>query len=237
MVFGLLAGLGAAILLQQFAVTPLTLPFLLAMLVAGILLIGIAVPSLMYALRSPEAVTHQEHTRRRSPRVATIGLVALLVLVAIALVAVTATAQTDGPCTTHINGEETQERMTLREDGVVAWSITSHSGNISSWQLSVEYAGIQLPLSEGEDDPPEQQTKRDVSNVNDYPDYGVGIYRVTGTAVLEDGETCTGTTDLVVRGNPFATILGWAGTVFMLGGGVAGTVTANNAVNRDLEGR
>lgn len=234
--FGLLSGLGAAILLQQFAVAPLTLPFLLAMLAAGLVLIGIAVPTILYAFRSPEPDPEHPPSRAR-PRIATISIVALLVLAALVLVAVTVGAQTEGPCTTRINGEETDERVTLREDGTIAWSMTSHAGNISSWEVFLEYAGIPIPLSVGDDDPPEEQSKSDVADVDDYPDYGVGVYRVTGTAVLEDGETCTGTTDVVVPGNPFATILGWAGTVFMLGGVVGATVSANTAVNRDLERR
>lgn len=55
-VFGLLAGLGAAVLLQQYAVTLLTLPLLIGMGLAGALLIGIGLPTLLLHTLASRAV-------------------------------------------------------------------------------------------------------------------------------------------------------------------------------------
>lgn len=52
---GALAGLGVAVLLQQYAVTPLTLPFLLLMLALGAAVIGVGLPTLLLHLRKPKS--------------------------------------------------------------------------------------------------------------------------------------------------------------------------------------
>ncbi len=47
LILGLIAGAGAAVLLQQFAVTPLTVGLLVGCAIGGALLLGIALPTVI----------------------------------------------------------------------------------------------------------------------------------------------------------------------------------------------
>jgi hypothetical protein len=55
-VFGAIAGLGIAVLLQQYGLALLTLPFLLLMLLVGGVVIGIGLPTLLLHTLRPKPV-------------------------------------------------------------------------------------------------------------------------------------------------------------------------------------
>lgn len=227
--FGAVAGFGMAILLQQFAVTPLTTMFLLAMTLMGMLVIGIALPT---ALAHGRAQGGDRERSRGAPRITAFSLVALLTIVALVVAVMGAQAQQSGEqdgCSAAINGERSQDRVEVPESGVIEWSLTSHDGNIASWEIMLHYAWLTFPLDVGLDLPPETATKNGTEDLNDYPRYGVGVYRLSGTVHDEHGGTCTGTVDVVVPGNPLLTPLGLAALVLTTVGVVGGSVSANNA--------
>jgi hypothetical protein len=68
-------------------------------------------------------------------------------------------------------------------------------------------------------------------DVSDYATYSVGVYRVSGTAILNDGTRCTGAALVNVTGrNPVTTVAGGAATgglaVATVGAAVAGVAAA-----------
>lgn len=234
--FGAVAGFGLAVLLQQFAVTPLTTLFLLAMVLMGIIVIGIALPT---ALAHARAQPQTEDSSRGAPRATAFSLAALLTLVALVVAVMGAQAQQpaqqDEDCTATINGERTQERVELSETGEIDWSLSSRSGNISSWEVLLHYGWFSFPLDVGQDSPPVQDTKEGTKDLKDYPNYGVGVYRLTGTVSDENGGTCTGTIDAVVPGNPLVTPMGLAALALTTIGVVGGSLSANTATRPGRE--
>lgn len=62
-------------------------------------------------------------------------------------------------------------------------------------------------------------------SVSDYATYGVGLYKVTSTATLSSGGSCSGSALVNVTGNPLTTVAG-AAAAAGVGVGVAGLAVA-----------
>lgn len=231
--WGAVAGLGLAVLLQQAAVTPMTTPFLLAMVAAGVLVVGLAVPTtILLVRRSREPVQATSAVGSRF-----MGAMMVFVVLLVALVLATMGAHAQGPqqegrCSASVNGQTASDRVVLPEDGSVEWELTSEAGMIAGWEVLLEYAFLDYPLDVGTDRPPVQDTKRDTASLDDYPRVGVGVYRLEGRVLDENGNTCTGTLDVVVPGNPLTAPMGLAATGLLALGLIGGTVSGSRAAGR-----
>lgn len=152
----------------------------------------------------------------------------LIVVLAFLVLATPGNAAVTGPCQGFINGQEIHsQEITVPENGTVAWNFDSTGGFVHSWTVQLNSPFGNLPIDQGEDEEPDKTSIGGVANVNDYAQYGVGLYQLTGS-VLTDSGTCTGTVNIVVQGNPLTTVAGaiGAGATVIGAGGAAATSVA-----------
>jgi len=135
-----------------------------------------------------------------------------------------------GPCEASIAGVDAKTRsassasdaIPVEVDAVIPVTMSTPAG-LESHDLDLEYAGITWTVSSETDDG--DTSASDEIVVADYADYGVGLYRVSGSARLTDGSTCKGTVLVDVQGNPLTTVAGLA-AAGMVGAGAAAVAGA-----------
>jgi hypothetical protein len=135
-----------------------------------------------------------------------------------------------GPCEATIAGVDAKTRsassasdaIPVEADAVITVTMSTPAG-LESHDLDLEYAGITWTVSSETDDG--DTSASDEILVADYADYGVGLYRVSGSARLADGSTCKGSVLVDVQGNPLTTAAGLAAAA-MVGAGVAAVAGA-----------
>jgi len=124
-----------------------------------------------------------------------------------------AAADVTGPCTATMNGVDVNTidtpgtALEVPHDGTVSIDVVS-SGAITSHTVKLEpIGGLGFTADEGTD---EGNGWRGTVNVADYAKYGVGVYKVTGSATGPGG--CSGTAFVKVTGkSPLSTAAGAAG--------------------------
>jgi hypothetical protein len=153
---GLVAGAGAAVLVQQHGIAPLTPSLALAGLAAG-LAAGVAVPSLAFGFT---VLVHNRRLRAvrrtRATGAATAGAMAVLAAGAVLAVVVPvrpAAATTDGPCIVKIQRVDVAERAAtksaaifLSESERLRVSVRSLA-KIDSSRLSTNVAGVDVEVA------------------------------------------------------------------------------------------
>lgn len=159
-----------------------------------------------------------------------VGVAGATVLVTVLVVATAAGGPAEativGPCEASIAGVDAKTRsassasdaIPVEADAVIAVTMSS-PGGLESHDLDLEYAGITWTVSSETDDG--ETSASDEILVADYADYGVGLYRVSGSARLADGSTCKGTVLVDVQGNPLTTVAGLAAAAMVGVGGAA----------------
>ena len=129
------------------------------------------------------------------------------------MLAGTAGADVTGPCTATMNGVDVNTidtpgtALEVPHDGTVSIDVVS-SGAITSHTVKLEpIGGLGFTADEGTD---EGNGWSGTVNVADYAKYGVGIYKVTGSAT--GSGACSGTAFVKVTGkSPISTAAGAAG--------------------------
>jgi hypothetical protein len=127
-----------------------------------------------------------------------------------------------------INGHDFHGTISVPENNTVWWEFHSNAGNIQSWDVSLHYMGMAIPIDSGVDEEPDKPMKKGIADVNSYAKYGVGIYKLTGSVVAEGG-TCAGEVNIVVKGNPLATMIGAGAagaSALGVGGGIGSALSS-----------
>ena len=148
--------------------------------------------------------------------------IAFVVILALAA-APQAPATIEGPCEATVAGEDVVARDTFtRSDpisvpqtGAVAVTMTAEEP-IDRLKLEIEFAGIRHTAY---DEPTTVPSSTGVVPVEDYATYGVGLYKIVGTATGE-GFTCEAAALVDVAGNPLETALGAIGVAMVVVGGL-----------------
>jgi hypothetical protein len=125
----------------------------------------------------------------------------------------TAWAEVDGNCEATIKGVDVRNRSStsagdaidVDENEVVAVAMTSPVG-FASHKIDLEIAGVRRTVSSKTDEGDTQWSG--TVNVKDYAWAGAGLYKVIGSATLEDGSTCSGAALINVTRNPLTTVVG-----------------------------
>lgn len=169
------------------------------------------------------------------------GLVAGLLLGAGAVLGsgAVAGAAITGPCDITVDGASIKDLSSSDPgDAIVVgpddrFSVTfTADGDLQSHAIDLDYAGITWSVVDNNDTKAVNTVTRYVS-VADYRRYGVGLYKVSGNAVLSDGRTCEGAVLVKVTGSPFATAAGIGSGLLTLAG-VAGIGAATVATTRGV---
>ncbi len=148
-----------------------------------------------------------------------IALVVILGLVA----APEALATIEGPCEATIAGEDVVARDTFAKSdaisvpqtGAVPVTITAERP-IERLQLEIEFAGFGYTAH---DEPTTVTEATGVVPVDDYARYGIGLYKIVGTATGQ-GFTCEATALVDVQGNPLETAAGAIAVGMIVVGGL-----------------
>jgi hypothetical protein len=148
--------------------------------------------------------------------------IAFVVILALAA-APEALATIDGPCDATIAGEDvvardtyaTSEAISVPQTGAVAVTITAERP-IDRLKLDFEFAGFRYTAY---DEPTTVKSSTGVVPVDEYATYGIGLYKIVGTATGE-GFTCEATALVDVQGNPLETALGAIGVALVIVGGL-----------------
>lgn len=153
-----------------------------------------------------------------------IGIPAVALL-ALLVVAMPGSAEVTGGCTGTINGQAIRSAaITVPENGTVAYMFTAPNA-VTSWNVELVYAGTRTQVDQGTSEAGEF-TIGGNANVKQYAKYGVGLYQLVGTIHIAGGDTCTGNIDIVVQGNPLATVMGAAGAGAAVLGGAGATAAS-----------
>lgn len=134
-----------------------------------------------------------------------------------------AAATIEGPCEATIAGEDVVARDTFaRSDaisvpqtGAVAVTMTAERP-IDRMTLDIEFAGIRYTAH---DEPTTVPSSTGIVPVDEYARYGIGLYKIVGTATGE-GFTCEAVALVDVQGNPLETALGAIGVAMVIVGGL-----------------
>lgn len=146
-----------------------------------------------------------------------------------------AAAEIDGPCEVTVDGVSIRNRsssdpadaLAVAADAVLDVSI-SNPGGLRSHTIGLEFAGINWSASNGTDNGATATSGR--VSVADYSRYGVGLYRVSGKATLQNGQRCRGALLVRVGGSPLGTAAGaGAAVAAVLGVGAVALATARAA--------
>ena len=171
----------------------------------------------------------------RSPQ-HVLGVLTVAALAALSLTATTATAGITGPCTASIAGTSVADRGTgaTAEPIVVDHNasvpvVMGASGPLSHIKFTMEFAWFSWTVKDKD-----VSTNRysDTIPVKRYARYGVGLYKVEGTAD-GTGLSCSGDALVKIKGNPLASIAGIVALVIALLGAVgiiAGALGARGGV-------
>ncbi len=161
------------------------------------------------------------------PAVAVVAVVAMLAF------ASEAAATVGGPCTAEINGEDigsrevgaTSDPIVVSNDRPVSVTMTSEE-ELETLKVELEFAGIRWTVH---DQPSTGTSWRSEVPVDDYADYGVGLYKVVGSSSGE-GFTCEGAALIEVAGDneldPLKTPVGLAGLALALIGALGALAIA-----------
>ena len=231
-VCGLAAGLGTAIVLQQYSVSAMTTALLVKGLIGG-LLGGLVLPSLTWAF------TVRRVNRRLAAAPAAAATLSLLwALVPLVLVLVSpaaAFAETDGPCTGTFAGLDVTAHDSLNEDEAillapedhVTFALTAPAAPTGA-EFRLHYGPAWVPIDE---QPSGGSTVTASALVDDYDWVGAGLYRITAEATLPGGSTCSGAVLVDIGVDPLETVLGALGLTMAIAGslGVAGTALHDSA--------
>jgi len=134
-----------------------------------------------------------------------------------------AAATIEGPCEATVAGQDVVARDTFaRSDaisvpqtGAVAVIMTAEDP-IDRLKLEIEFAGFRYTAR---DEPTTVTSTTGVVPVDDYATYGIGLYKIVGTAIGE-GFTCEAVALVDVQGNPLETALGAIGVAMVIVGGL-----------------
>lgn len=150
----------------------------------------------------------------------------------------TASAEIEGNCEALFKGIDVEplsstdagEAITVQEDEIVSIVFTSPQG-FESHEVTVQFAdlpGAKIEAESGDDDGGDPQWTGDV-NVDDWANYGAGLYRVEGSATLSDGTECSGAALIDVDKNPLTTVAGLValGVGAFGGGSIAASVATS----------
>ncbi len=153
------------------------------------------------------------------PRRLAIAFVVILALGA----APVASATIEGPCDATIAGEDVvardtfikSEAISVPQTGAVAVTITADRP-IERLKLQFEFAGFRYTAH---DEPTTVTQATGVVPVDEYSAYGIGLYKIVGTATGQ-GFTCEATALVDVQGNPLETAMGAIGVGMVVVGGL-----------------
>ena len=148
--------------------------------------------------------------------------IAFVVILALAAAPV-ASATIEGPCEATIAGEDVVARDTFaRSDAIsvpqtggVPVTMTAERP-IDNLKLEIEFAGFKYTVL---DEPTTVRQSTGVVPVDDYAKYGIGLYKIVGTATGE-GFTCEATALVDVQGNPLETAAGAIAVGMVVVGGL-----------------
>ncbi len=162
-------------------------------------------------------------TAKRLAAAVALSLATLLLLGPLSAGGSVAHAEVTGPCSATINGIDAgplkvtkSDAIKVDKDDVLTIIFTTSSGTFTSHKVDLEMAGIGFNV---EDDPQDSDpTWTEVVNVDDYSQYGVGLYKAKASGTLSDGTTCSGAVLFEIEGNPLTTVAGLSATaLFVLG--------------------
>jgi hypothetical protein len=160
-------------------------------------------------------------------------VVAVFAVVATLVCASQAAATVGGPCTAEINGEDigprgvgaTSDPIVVSSDRPVSITMTSEQ-ELERLKVELEFAGIGWTVH---DQPSNGTSWRSEVPVDDYADYGVGLYKVVGWSEGA-GFTCEGAALIEVAGDneldPLKTPVGLAGLALALIGALGALAIA-----------
>jgi hypothetical protein len=164
------------------------------------------------------------------PRPVVAVFVVVLVMLAFAS---QAAATVGGPCTAEINGEDigprgvgaTSDPIVVSKDRPVSVTMTSEQ-ELDRLKVELEFAGINWTVH---DRPTSGTSWRSEVPVEDYADYGLGLYKVVGWSEGA-GFTCEGAALIEVAGDneldPLKTPVGLAGLALALIGSLGALAIA-----------
>ena len=143
-------------------------------------------------------------------------------------------AEINGNCEATFKGADIRDRSSssagdaidVDDNEVVLVTFTSPEG-FASHDINLEVVGVSRNVSSQTDDGDTQWSE--TVNVKDYAWIGAGLYKVTGSAALSDGSTCSGAALINVTRNPLTTVVGGAAAATMavgLGGVAASGVSS-----------
>jgi hypothetical protein len=145
-----------------------------------------------------------------------------------AIVTASAAAEISGPCTASIAGQSVRDRGTSARSDAISVSndsvvpVTMRAAqSISHLKIEIEFAGFRWTVH---DKPSHGNSWASTVPVNDYANYGVGLYKVIGSS--SGVASCSGAALVSVNGNPLTTVAGVVGLVAALAGlgGIAAMV-------------
>jgi hypothetical protein len=130
-------------------------------------------------------------------------------------------AEVTGPCSATINGIDAgplkvtkSDAIKVDKDDVLTIVFTTSAGTFTSHKVDLEIAGLGIPV---EDDPQDSDpTWTEVINVDDYSQYGVGLYKAKASGTLSDGSTCSGAVLFEIEGNPLTTVAGLSAVAVLI---------------------
>ncbi len=140
-----------------------------------------------------------------------------------------AQADVNGPCSATLNGTNVAQDdgpIDVGSNDIVAVTMGSTAAEVTHLRVQLHYGPVSWNVHN--EDTSGQNVSKNVS-VEDYARYGVGLYKVTSTATLSSGGSCSGSALVKVSGSPLGS---WAGRVAAAAAavGVAGlAVTAGVA--------
>jgi hypothetical protein len=148
--------------------------------------------------------------------------IAFVVILALAA-APEALATIEGPCDATIAGEDvvardtfaTSDAISVPQTGAVAVTMTAERP-IERLKLEFEFAGFRYTAH---DEPTTVVSSTGVVPVDDYATYGIGLYKIVGTATGQ-GFTCEAVALVDVQGNPLETAMGAIGVAMVIVGGL-----------------
>lgn len=104
-----------------------------------------------------------------------------------------------------VSSSSAGDAIDVDDNEVVTVNFTSPTG-FTSHHINLEIAGVSRSVASGEDGG--DTTWSETVNVKDYAWAGAGLYKVSGTATLTDGSTCSGAALINVTRNPLTTVAG-----------------------------
>lgn len=126
-------------------------------------------------------------------------------------------AEINGPCTATVRGvaiddlssTSAGDAIEVESDELIPVELSTTNGaTFDSHKFDLEILGFKVNI---QDDPSDSDpTITDTIDASDYSSYGVGLYKVSGTAHLSDGSNCTGSLLIQIKGNPLTTAAGIA---------------------------